>query len=108
MRERGEVRVTERLGAYLQCRARPASAAGARPPSRPAPGHQRRPPHITSNRALEEWPPLFGDALLASAAMDRLLHHSHVLTIEGDSYRNPPLAKRTRAPRAAQAETAAR
>lgn len=63
---------------------------------------------ITSNRALEEWPPLFGDALLASAAMDRLLHHSHVLTIEGDSYRNPPLAKRTRAPRAAQVETIAR
>ncbi|WP_199756334.1 MULTISPECIES: ATP-binding protein [Corallococcus] len=49
-----------------------------------------------------------GDALLASAAMDRLLHHSHVLTIEGDSYRNPPLAKRTRAPRAAQVETPAR
>ncbi|WP_257792671.1 ATP-binding protein [Myxococcus xanthus] len=63
---------------------------------------------ITSNRALEEWPPLFGDALLASAAMDRLLHHSHVLTIEGDSYRNPPLAKRTRAPRAALVEPAAR
>lgn len=28
---------------------------------------------ITSNRAIEEWPTLFGDALLASAAMDRLL-----------------------------------
>nr|WP_283244471.1 hypothetical protein [Corallococcus exiguus] len=40
--------------------------------------------------------------------MDRLLHHSHVLTIEGDSYRNPPLAKRTHAPRAAQVETPAR
>jgi len=45
---------------------------------------------VTSNRALEEWAPLFGDALLASAAMDRLLHHSHVLVIEGKSYRNPP------------------
>ncbi|MES2644704.1 MAG: ATP-binding protein [Myxococcota bacterium] len=30
---------------------------------------------ITSNRALPEWPPLFGDPLLASAAMNRLLHH---------------------------------
>lgn len=45
---------------------------------------------ITSNRAIEEWPPLFGDALLASAAMDRLLHHAHVITIEGHSFRNPP------------------
>jgi DNA replication protein DnaC len=45
---------------------------------------------VTSNRALEEWAPLFGDALLASAAMDRLLHHSHVVVIEGKSFRNPP------------------
>lgn len=45
---------------------------------------------LTSNRAIDEWPPLFGDELLASAAMDRLLHHSHVLEIkDGDSYRNP-------------------
>lgn len=44
---------------------------------------------MTSNRDLEEIPPLFGDPLLASAAMDRLLHHSHVLRIEGESYRNP-------------------
>jgi DNA replication protein DnaC len=34
---------------------------------------------ITSNRALDEWGPLFKDELLASAAVDRLLHHSHVL-----------------------------
>lgn len=52
---------------------------------------------ITSNRAIEEWPPLFGNALLASAAMDRLLHHAHVVVIEGDSYRNPPSAKRRKA-----------
>ena len=45
---------------------------------------------VTSNRAVEEWYGLFGDALLASAAMDRLLHHSHVVVMEGNSYRNPP------------------
>lgn len=45
---------------------------------------------LTSNRDVAEWPPLFGDQLLAGAAMDRLLHHSHLVTIEGDSYRNPP------------------
>lgn len=51
---------------------------------------------LTSNRALPEWPALFGDPLLASAAMDRLLHHAHVLEIEGDTYRNPPPGKKTR------------
>jgi DNA replication protein DnaC len=45
---------------------------------------------LTSNRAVDELPPLFGDALLASAAMDRLLHGAHVLILDGDSYRNPP------------------
>jgi DNA replication protein DnaC len=45
---------------------------------------------VTSNRALEEWYPLFLDDLMASAAMDRLLHHSHIVVIEGHSYRNPP------------------
>ena len=49
---------------------------------------------MTSNRALEEWYPLFKDDLMASAAMDRLLHHAHVLTLEGDSYRNPPKGRR--------------
>jgi len=49
---------------------------------------------LTSNRAVEEWPPLFGDSLLAGAAMDRLLHHAHVIAIEGDSYRNPPKRRR--------------
>lgn len=45
---------------------------------------------ITSNRAIEEWYPLFKDDLMASAAMDRLLHHAHVLVMEGNSFRNPP------------------
>jgi DNA replication protein DnaC len=45
---------------------------------------------ITSNRAVEEWSPLFNDKLLAGAAMDRLLHHAHVIEITGHSYRNPP------------------
>jgi len=30
---------------------------------------------------------VFGDAVVATAILDRLLHHSHVLTIRGDSYR---------------------
>ena len=42
---------------------------------------------ITSNRALEEWAEVFGDSLLASAALDRLTHHVQMLTITGRSYR---------------------
>jgi DNA replication protein DnaC len=42
---------------------------------------------ITSNRAFEEWAEVFGNELLASAALDRLTHHAHTLIIRGDSYR---------------------
>jgi DNA replication protein DnaC len=52
---------------------------------------------ITSNRSVDELGRLFGDPLLASAAMDRLLHNAHVIVMEGDSYRNPPPAQRKRA-----------
>ena len=42
---------------------------------------------ITSNRGVGEWGTVFGDAVVATAILDRVLHHSHVLTIRGDSYR---------------------
>lgn len=42
---------------------------------------------LTSNRSVEELYPLFGDPLLASAAMDRLLHHAHVIEMTGKSFR---------------------
>jgi len=42
---------------------------------------------ITSNRAVDEWAPLFCDQLLANAALDRLLHHAHVIELTGQSYR---------------------
>lgn len=42
---------------------------------------------VTSNRAVSEWGEVFGDAVVATAILDRLLHHSHVITIRGDSYR---------------------
>jgi len=52
--------------------------------------YERRSTILTSNRDVEEIGALFGDPLLASAAMDRLLHHAHVLTLVGSSFRNPP------------------
>ena len=42
---------------------------------------------LTSNRTFEEWAEPFGNDLLASAALDRLTHHAHILIIRGQSYR---------------------
>jgi DNA replication protein DnaC len=42
---------------------------------------------ITSNRSIGEWGTVFGDPVVATAILDRLLHHSTVITIRGDSYR---------------------
>jgi DNA replication protein DnaC len=42
---------------------------------------------VTSNRAVGEWGSVFGDPVVATAILDRLLHHSHIVTIRGDSYR---------------------
>jgi DNA replication protein DnaC len=42
---------------------------------------------LTSNRAPNEWAELFGDPLLASAGLDRLLHHAEVMVITGASFR---------------------
>jgi len=42
---------------------------------------------LTSNRAVGEWGTVFGDPVVATAILDRLLHHSHVLTIRGERYR---------------------
>ncbi len=42
---------------------------------------------LTSNRDRSEWPELFGEALLASAALDRLTHGAHFVEITGASFR---------------------
>lgn len=42
---------------------------------------------LTSNRAPAEWADLFGDPLLASAGLDRLLHHAEILIVTGGSFR---------------------
>lgn len=42
---------------------------------------------LTSNRGFGEWAEIFGDPVVASALLDRLLHHAIVIAIEGNSYR---------------------
>jgi DNA replication protein DnaC len=42
---------------------------------------------ITSNKAFSEWTELFHDPIIITAILDRLLHHSVVINIKGNSYR---------------------
>lgn len=42
---------------------------------------------LTSNKGFAEWGDLLGDTVVATALLDRMLHHSHVLNIRGSSYR---------------------
>jgi DNA replication protein DnaC len=42
---------------------------------------------LTSNRGFAEWGEIFGDPVVATALLDRLLHHAVVIQIDGSSYR---------------------
>ncbi len=42
---------------------------------------------LTSNRPIGEWGMVFGDPTVATAILDRLMHHCTAVTINGDSYR---------------------
>jgi DNA replication protein DnaC len=42
---------------------------------------------LTSNKSFKEWGEVFGDTVAASAMLDRLLHHCHIVNIKGNSYR---------------------
>jgi DNA replication protein DnaC len=42
---------------------------------------------LTSNKPFDEWGEIFGDDVMAAALIDRLVHHSHLVNIRGNSYR---------------------
>jgi len=57
---------------------------------------------LTSNLAFSRWGETLGDDVVAAATIDRLVHHAHVITLNGDSYRTrghrtgpPPAATNT-------------
>jgi len=52
--------------------------------------HRRCSTILTSNRAIEEWGPLFDDPMLGQSALDRLAHNAYQVPIEGPSYREQP------------------
>jgi DNA replication protein DnaC len=42
---------------------------------------------ITTNKAFGHWAEVLADEAIATATIDRLLHHAHVYSLKGDSYR---------------------
>ena len=42
---------------------------------------------LTSNKSYGNWGSIFGDSIIATAILDRLLHHSTTINIRGESYR---------------------
>ena len=58
--------------------------------------YERQATVITSNRDFAEWPQVFANPLMASAAMDRLVHRAVKIVIQGNSYRLDSFARRSR------------
>jgi DNA replication protein DnaC len=42
---------------------------------------------VTSNKPFSAWGEIFGDDAVATAMLDRLVHHAEILALKGDSYR---------------------
>ena len=57
---------------------------------------------VTSNRGFEQWGEILGDAMVAAALIDRLVHHATMITLKGKSYRlrerGPGVAPAAQAP----------
>ena len=42
---------------------------------------------ITSNKGIDSWAEMMGDTVMTTALLDRLLHHSRIYNLDGESYR---------------------
>jgi DNA replication protein DnaC len=49
--------------------------------------YERGPMILTSNQSFGSWGEVFGDRVIATAVLDRILHHAITLNIRGNSYR---------------------
>ncbi len=49
--------------------------------------YERQSVIITSNRPFQEWSGVFYDAVIVTAILDRVLHHTHIFNTKGDSCR---------------------
>ena len=69
--------------------------------------HERSSTIVTSNLPFEEWTSVLGSERLTGALLDRLTHHVHILSMNGDSYRlAQSTARRRLSSKAAQVDTA--
>jgi len=69
--------------------------------------HERSATIVTSNLPFEEWTSVLGSERLTGALLDRLTHHVHILSMNGDSYRlAQSTARRRLSSKAAQDDTA--
>lgn len=48
---------------------------------------------ITTNKPFSKWVEIFGEPVIANAILDRLLHHSIVFNINGNSYRTKDIVE---------------
>ncbi len=60
---------------------------------------------VTCNRGFEQWGEILGDAMVAAALIDRLVHHATMITLKGKSYRLRETRPRRRARRSASVAT---
>jgi DNA replication protein DnaC len=49
--------------------------------------YEKRSTIFTSNKSFSEWGEILGDEVMASAVLDRILHHCTVINVRGESYR---------------------
>ena len=56
--------------------------------------YERRSVVITSNLVFSQWDQIFKDAMTTAAAIDRVVHHSVILELTGESYRSEQAKKR--------------
>ncbi|MFF7242195.1 IS21-like element helper ATPase IstB [Streptomyces collinus] len=84
-------RLTSKLGTYLRPSVLVVDEVGYQPLERAEAKISKRYEKgsiiLTSNKTFSEWGQVFGDEVLATAILDRLLHHCDVISINGPSYR---------------------
>ena len=52
---------------------------------------------ITANQPFSQWHSIFADTSMTVAAVDRLIHHAHIIELEGESHRRKAAQKRNNA-----------
>jgi hypothetical protein len=74
---------------YNQCGCLAVNEYGSHPTNRKIASarYERGSILLTSNKSYGEWGSIFGDPIIATAILDRRLHHSTTVNIRGESYR---------------------